>query len=160
MRNSGIWGGWKARAAFLALLVALLALTASAQTSSTTTNNKTAQTTAATPAPPTASMGQRVFIDPKTHQPFQPSPEDIKALENAGPKTKPTQSQPKAFSNPRGGVAVKLDDSFMSYEVATKDVSGKATTICVEGADKAQQAMKSGKSAAPKTTTKEALDEK
>ena len=156
MRNTGIWGGWTARAVFLALVVALLALTAAAQNSSTTTK-KAAQQPAATQAAPastsTTSMGQKVFIDPKTHQPFQPSPEDIKALENAGPKPKQALVQPKAFSNPRGGIAVKLDDSFMVSEVATKGPDGKVTTTCVEGANKAQQVVKSGKSVAPKTTT-------
>lgn len=165
MSNTPQWGGWTIRAVFLALVVAALALTSAAQSSSSTaTKKKTAAKPAATQAAPSASsttsMGQRVFIDPKTKQPFQPTQEDIQALENAGPKAKQPQVQPKQFVGRYGGVGVKLDESFMMSEVAGKNADGKLTTSCIEDEKKAAQVAKSGNLVAPKTTKKEVLDEK
>jgi hypothetical protein len=157
-------GGWAIRAVFLALVVAALALTSAAQNTSSATTKKAAQKPAATKSAPattsTTSMGQKVFIDPVTHKPFQPSAEDMKALENAGPKTKQVQTQPKQFVGQFGGVGVKLDESFMMSEVAGKSPDGKLNTTCIEGEKKAASLVKSGKLAAPQTTTKGALDEK
>lgn len=163
MTNTPKWGAWTIRAVFLALVVAALALTSAAQSTSSPTK-KAARKPAATQAAPattsTTDMGQRVFIDPKTHQPFQPTQEDIQALENAGPKTKQAVAQPKQFIGRYGGVGVKLDESFMMSEVAGKTADGKISTACIEDEKKAAEVVKSGKLAAPKTTTKGALDEK
>lgn len=164
MSNTPKWRGWTVRIAFLALVVAALALTSAAQSASSTTTKKATKKAAAPQAAPattsTTSMGQRVFIDPKTKQPFQPTQEDIQALENAGPKTKQPEAQPKQFMGQFGGVGVKLDESFMMSEVATKSADGKLTTGCTQDEQKAAKLVKSGKLAAPKTTKKEALDEK
>jgi hypothetical protein len=161
MSNTAKWGGLAIRVAFLAFVVAALALTSAAQNSSSTTKKATKKPAATQAVPATASttsMGQRVFIDPKTKQPFQPTQEDIQALENAGPK--PKQAQPKQFTGQFGGIGVKLDDSFMMSEVATKSADGKLTTGCLQGEKKAANLVKSGKPAAPKSTSKGALDEK
>jgi hypothetical protein len=164
MSNTPKWRGLAIRVAFLAFVFAALALTSAAQNSSSTTTKKATKKPAATQAVPatasTTSMGQRVFIDPKTKQPFQPTQEDIQALENAGPKTKQATTQPKPFVGQFGGIGVKLDDSFMMSEVATKSADGKLTTGCLQDEKKAANLVKSGKPAAPKSTSKGALDEK
>ena len=163
MSTTPKWSGWAIRAAFLALVIAALALTSAAQTTSSATTKKTAKKSATTTAAPAATsgtaMGQKIFIDPVTRKPIQPTQEDIQALENAGRKASAPTTQPRAFYNPRGGVAVKLDDSFMSYAVAGKDADGKLRTNCVEGIETSQTVVKAGKVVAPKTTKKEALDE-
>jgi len=160
MSDTRQWGGWMIRAVFLALVVAAMALTSAAQnTTSATTKkatHKPAATQAAPAAPSSTSMGQRVFIDPTTHKPYQPSAEEVKALENAGKKT--VQSQPKPFVGKYGGIGVKLDDSFMMSAVAGKTLDGKITTGCLKDETKAAEVVKSGK--LTKTTAKEAADEK
>jgi hypothetical protein len=162
MSNTPKWGGWAIRAAFLALVVAALTLASVAQ--STSTNKKTTKKAVATQAAPATasdtSMGQKIYIDPVTRKPIQPTQEDVQALANAGKKTSGLTTQPKAFVNPRGGIAVKLDDSFMMSAVAGKDANGKVVTGCVEDEAKAAAITKSGKLPVSTTTTKGALDEK
>ena len=165
MSNRPKWGGWAIRAAFLALVVAALALTSVAQSTSTTTK-KSAKKAAATQAAPATtnsdtSVGQKIYLDPVTRKPIQPTQEDVQALANAGKKTSGLTTQPKAFKNPHGGLAVKLDDSFMMSAVAGKDANGKVVTGCVEDEAKAAAIAKSGKQpVSTTTTTKGALDEK
>jgi len=158
MSNTPKWGGWAIRAAFLALVVAALALTSAAQSTSTKTKKSAKQATPA--ATSNTSMGQKIYLDPVTRKPIQPTQEDVQALEAAGKKTSGPVTQPKAFSNPRGGTAVKLDDSFMMSAVAGKDANGKVVTGCVEDEAKAAGIAKSGKQPVSTTTAKGALDEK
>jgi hypothetical protein len=159
MSNTPKWGGWAIRAAFLALVVAALALTSGAQSTSTTTE-KTAATQAAPATASDTSVGQKIYLDPVTRKPIQPTQEDVQALANAGKKTSGPTTQPKAFVNPRGGIAVKLDDSFMMNAVAAKDANGKITTGCIDDEAKAADVAKSGKLPVSTTTAKGALDEK
>lgn len=164
MRYISSRGARTIRAISLALLVGVLAVNLAAQKSSDASKSTAAQPVA-TQANEASnfdpSAGQKVFIDPVTHKIVQPTAEDIKALENAAPKkTTSVTTQPKAFVNPRGGIAVKLDDSFMSYAVAGKDDGGKLKTNCIESDSAAKDAVKSGKVATSKTSAKEVLDEK
>lgn len=160
MSNTPKWVGGTIRAVFLALVVVVLGLVSVAQNTTSSAPKKAASKPAAPATTSTTDMGQKVFIDPATHKPFQPTAEDYKALENAGPKTAQAQFQPRQFIGTRSGIGVKLDSSFMMSAVAGKSADGKVTTGCLEDEKKAANAVNSGKVAAPKTTTKEVPDEK
>ncbi len=138
------------RVVFLLLLALSVSMALSAQTTSTKKTQKKTATTTSTQA----DAGQRVFIDPVTHKPYQPSAEEVQALDKAGKAKPKAQAAPKQFYGKRGGVGVKLDDSFAVYSVATKTPDGKLKTECVQGKDKANKA------ATQTVTVKEALDEK
>ncbi len=149
-----------ARFVFLLLLAMSVSIAMSAQTATTqkgTSKKTTVTAKKAAPAQATeAQPGQRAFIDPVTKQAYQPSVDELKAL-NPTKKTLKAAPAPKLrdFGNGVRGVAVPEDS--MSYAVATKSPDGKVNFGCVDSKKKADQVVKSG---TPVQNHKEALDEK
>ena len=122
----------------LVAAVVSLSLIATAQTpqkKTTTAAAKAASTTA----------GQKIFIDAKTRKIVQPTQRDIDALNRAS-KAKTNVKAAASVApvesmrviNPYGVEGVLLDESTMSYAVATKGADGKVSLGCVEGKDKAE----------------------
>lgn len=147
----------------LLMLALSVTLAMSAQTTSTKkTTHKKSTTTAvhkktaqvqATQADP----GQRAFIDPATHKPYQPGQEELQALNATGKKQVKTTAKLKIKRLPNGVTGIMLPEENMAYSVATKSPKGKVSLACVDGKNKAEKLVKSGPVA---QTSKEALDEK
>lgn len=105
---------------------------------------------AAEPAP-----GLRVVKDPVTGELRAPSTEEAAALESAGrargaarvaPRGLVTgRINPQAIRHADGTVEQELDESSLSYSVATRGPSGRVNTYCVTGPDAAAAIMKGPK---------------
>ena len=133
----------------ICLMVGVLSLMALAQQKSTSAPS-------IKPTSQFVSSGQKVFVDPQTKQIVQPTQEQIRALDQAA-ISKGTAffmpAQPTRVISVYGVEGVMLDESTLSYAVATKTADGKVSFRCIEGKDKV--------SAMPQTTSsKEKLDEK
>jgi hypothetical protein len=109
-------------------------------------------------ASPSQSNGVMVFIDPETHQIRPGTPEEIRALGAPAASTLKTAApapggtaevaEPKITIRPDGSTSVRLDESSMSYSVATKKPDGSLTYQCVTGSEQAKAAVSDKKSAA------------
>ncbi len=87
------------------------------------------------PAPP-APNGVTVFVDPVTRQIRQPSASEIGELSSASQAARAATApaaQPQIIQGPGGAVGILLDDSAMSFMVATKKPDGKLAMECVTG---------------------------
>ena len=134
----------------LVAAVVSLSLIATAQTPQKKT------TTAAAKAAPTAA-GQKIFVDAKTRKIVQPTQSDIEALDraskvktNAKAAASVAPAESMTVISPYGVEGVLLNESTMSYAVASKGSDGKVSLGCVEGKDKAEVTV----------NDKEALDDK
>jgi hypothetical protein len=105
-----------------------------------------------------APRGVLVFIDPETHQIRQPSPEEIQNLtketynSNTRSATAQASSAPQVSHGPGNAVGVQLDETSMSYMVATKKPDGKVALDCLTGNKAAAAkvgAAKESRAAAP-----------
>lgn len=97
----------------------------------------------ATPAP-ASSGGVMVFIDPVTHQIRQPDASEIGALTQGNVVTNSlstTTAAPVKIYGPGAGFGIKLDDSTMSYSLATVGADGKLNMDCVTGDKAATDAL-------------------
>lgn len=151
------------RLVFAMLMALSVTVVMSAQTTSAKHTTKKKSTTATAKASDgaaasTSTPGQRVFIDPVTHKPYQPSPEEIKALESSGKKgmTKSAKAQ-RSIQHPSGAVGMTVPEESMSYAVATKGPDGKVSFACVDEKAKAEKMVKSG---AVATSAKEVRNDK
>jgi hypothetical protein len=72
--------------------------------------------------------GQQVHLDPVTGQLRQPTPEEAAALAAALDRQFGKKAEGVTFSNlPGGGVAARLDDSFMEAMTVTRGADGSLT---------------------------------
>lgn len=131
----------------------------SAQTKSKAPAKKKTTTAAATKAAPTTDAGQKVYVDPVTHQIVQPDQSDIDALNAAGaPKTKSFRlaaapvAAPQEFVTDNGLIGIAVPEDAVVYAVATKAPDGKVKMGCVDGKKKADAVVNS------KTPQTEVLD--
>ena len=86
------------------------------------------------------SGGLRVFIDPKTGEIREPTPEEEQALtpQAAPPRRGPLGLVPEAaplqeISGPGGAVGVVLDESFMVNTIVRKNPDGSLSFECITG---------------------------
>jgi hypothetical protein len=105
--------------------------------------------------------GLRVFIDPKTKEIREPTLEEQRAMV---PQQAPLRAAPRTtalpqVSGPGGAVGVKLDQSFMVNEVATKNPDGSLSMECITGDENAAKAVTQG-TAASQAVRKEDRHEK
>jgi hypothetical protein len=90
----------------------------------------------------------RAFKDHESGNFREQTPEEMNeggapsAARSAGPSADPSGI---AIATSKGGVAMMLDESFMSNAVVTKDASGKLQMDCVVGTGAAKQALVNGK---------------
>ena len=97
----------------------------------------------APPPAPAKTSGLTVFVDPVTRQIRQPTASEIGALVSpaassvkaAAPSAPSTA--PRIIRGPGGAVGIQLDDSAMSFMVATRKADGKLAVECVTGVDEA-----------------------
>ncbi len=104
---------------------------------------------------PSAS-GVVVVIDPKTHEIVPASPEEIGALDKRTPATKRANLQNDGATAARSGtgeirhhtgaMGMKLDESYMTSMVVSRDANGKLSYECLEGSkDGKAKAISTGK---------------
>ena len=111
--------------------------------------------------------GVVVVIDPKTHEIVPASPEEIGALDKRAPARNRANLQNESAAAARSGtseirhhtgaVGMKLDESYMTSMVVSRDANGKMSYECVEGSkdgkakaiSAGQTGMKSQKNGAP-----------
>ena len=89
---------------------------------------------ATAPAPVNAG-GSVVFVDPVTRKIRRPGPSEIGAQTSqsrAAVVARPA-TPPVLIHGPGGAVGIQLDDSDMSYMVATRKADGKIALECVTG---------------------------
>jgi hypothetical protein len=81
-----------------------------------------------------AQSGFRAYKDPITGELRDQTPEEMM---DAGTRSKSarTRAAKSGFASPRGGVGVRLDESFMSNAVVVKDAEGKNHMQCVTSED-------------------------
>ena len=113
------------------------------------------------------SSGVVVVIDPKTHEIVPASPEEIGALDKRAPSRNRANLQNESAAAARSGtsevrhhtgaVGMKLDESYMTSMVVSRDANGKMSYECVEGSkdgkakalSAGQTGMKAQKNGAP-----------
>ncbi|MFZ6647058.1 post-PEP-CTERM-1 domain-containing protein [Undibacterium sp. TJN25] len=113
---------------------------------------------AATTAVQAQDSGMRVFKDPVTGQLRAPTAEESaaldaqdKAVQASKSGRQATQARAKravAVVRPDGSKTMALDESFMTYSVATRNADGTLGMECVTGEEAAEKLM----SAAPSAT--------
>jgi hypothetical protein len=122
-------------------LSVLAACAAFAQTEAKPEEVSSPATPAAAPAPVKAS-GSVVFVDPVTRKIRKPSASEIGAQRSksqAAAATRPA-TPPVVIHGPGAAVGILLDDSDMSFMVATRKADGKIALDCVTG-DAAEHAV-------------------
>jgi hypothetical protein len=110
---------------------------------------------AATPAPAAAcsmatasgaapgSAGLRVAIDPETGMPVPPSPEQLRAFEEASAGRLDHSAEGlEVVTLPDGTKMVRLQGRFMEYAVALRDSAGRPRVRCVHGAEAAESLLR------------------
>jgi hypothetical protein len=114
---------------------------------------------ATAPAPVKAS-GSVVFVDPATRKIRKPGPSEIGAQRSQSQSQAAVAARPAAppvaIQGPGGAEGILLDDSHMSFMVATRKADGKIALECVTGgaatdhaaADRAAQSSQPAKAAA------------
>ena len=102
--------------------------------------------------------GQRVYVDPQTRQISAPTDSQVQALNQAISKGSASfrPAQPTRIVSIYGMEGMLLDESTMSFSVASKDASGKVSFQCVDGKEKAEKALQQPVS----TSIQEKLDDK
>lgn len=98
--------------------------------------------TPAVESPLTASAGMRAFKDKETgrlRNPTAQEMEELAAEESAAPTAAPAAITVRTLTN--GMKVATLDESFLTYSVATKSASGRVTTDCVENSHQADAAI-------------------
>jgi len=95
---------------------------------------------------PTAQLvtpGQKVYVDPQTRQIAAPTDSQVQALNQAISKGNASfrPAQPTRIVSIYGIEGMLLDESTMSFSVASKDANGKVSFQCVESKEKAEKAM-------------------
>jgi len=128
--------GWGiTRLSAVALLGACGAL---AQTAAKPADAKRQGAPATAPAPAKAS-GIMVFVDPTTRQIRQPDASEIGTLGSASQSSTAAvpPTAPRTIQGTGGAVGLLLDDSAMSFMVATRKSDGKLDVECVTGAGEA-----------------------
>lgn len=141
----------KLRFTLLALSLLALSIGAFAQPASSKAQTKPATKT----AQPQAS---RIFLDPVTGEPREPTAEEIRALQGEA-KTQSAQAAKKRLSastpapremvNADGAVGVDATDEQASFSVAHVHADGTVSHSCVDGAHSAKQAVKKGPARRP-----------
>jgi len=127
------------------------ACTALAQTEATP--QQTTPPAASTLAPgPVKASGSLVFVDPATRKIRRPATSEIGAQASqsrAAVMARPA-APPVLIKGPGGAVGILLDESDMSFMVATRKPDGKIALECVTGAakDPAAQSPQPAKAAA------------
>ncbi len=89
---------------------------------------------------PAAGSGLTVFVDPVTRQIRQPTASEIGAVgaaSQAAARVGATPASPQIIQGPGAAIGLLLDDSAMSFMVATKKPDGKLAVECVVGAGEA-----------------------
>jgi hypothetical protein len=101
-----------------------------------------------------ASGGLRVFIDPKTGEIREPTPEEEQALtpRTAPRRRTPLRLAPEAaplteIAGPGGAVGVVLNESFMMNSIVRKNLDGTLSFECITGDKNAIRAVTEGKQA-------------
>lgn len=85
-----------------------------------------------------------VFIDPATRKIRKPSPSEVgshAAREKAAAAARPPTGR-RVIQGPGGAVGMLMDDSDMTFMVATRRADGKIAVDCVTGRDAASRAAK------------------
>lgn len=90
-------------------------------------------------APTAGSAGMRAQKDKDTGELRAPTAAEVAELDARAKSAPAPQINVRAAAT--GGLVAKLDDSFLSYEVAHKDASGKLVKQCVTGESAADHAM-------------------
>jgi hypothetical protein len=86
------------------------------------------------PVKPTTKPGFRAYKDPVTGSLVEQPDNDInEPLASASLTKSAPGTSSKIVGTSKGGVAIMLDDTFMSNAVVTKDASGKLDLDCVTG---------------------------
>lgn len=94
-----------------------------------------------------SQAGLRAYIDPDTGALRQPTAEEMQAAGAETPAAQPLRKRAAAqrsFTMQGGGVAVELDESNMENIVVVRQADGSFKEICVTGAHKAAEVMKTG----------------
>lgn len=116
---------------------------------------------AAAPLAHAQESGMRVFKDPVTGKLRAPTAEENEILDNQtkaaeASKTGRQSTQAKAkrrleVQRPDGTVMLELDDSQMTYSVATRNADGSISMQCVTGDENANKAVNAAPSASGAT---------
>jgi hypothetical protein len=110
---------------------------------------------ATAPAAVNAS-GSIVFVDPVTRKVRKPSASEIGAQRSQSQAARAARpaTAPVLIHGPGAAVGILLDDSDMSFTVATRKADGKIAVDCVTGPDAADRAAKSPQPAKAAAETK------
>jgi hypothetical protein len=112
---------------------------------------------ATAPAPVKAS-GSVVFVDPVTRKIRKPGPSEIGAQRSQSQSQAAVVARPATppvlIHGPGGAEGVLLDDSHLSYMVATRKADGKIALECVTGPAAAERAAQSSQPAKAAAETK------
>lgn len=148
----------KLRLTLLALSLLALSIGAFAQPAASKPQDKAKAATKA--AVPQAS---RIFIDPVTGESREPTPEEVRALQESQSKTQSAQSAkarkaaavtaPREMVNADGAVGVDATEEQASFSVAHLHADGTVSHSCVDGAHTAKQAVKKGTARRPAATS-------
>lgn len=98
----------------------------------------------AAPTKSTTKTGVRAYKDHETGKFREQTPEEM--VEEAAASAAMPSPSAAVVSTSKGGVAVMLDESFMSNAVVTKDTSGKLQMECVTGSGATAKALVNDKS--------------
>lgn len=111
---------------------------------------------AAAPVLHAEESGMRVFKDPVTGKLRAPTAEEEEALNKqvqadeaskAGRQTRQARAKRMMeIQRPDGSVKLELDDSYMTYSVATRNADGSISMECVTGDEEADKAVKAASS--------------
>ncbi len=113
--------------------------------------SRPASAAAAKPGAP-AAQASRIFIDPVTGEQREPTPEEIRALQQSGAKTPLARAAaarsraravaPREMVNADGAVGVDASDEQASFVVATQLADGTVQQHCVQGPAAAKAATR------------------
>jgi len=104
------------------------------------TPQETARPAAAATAPaPGRGSGSLVFVDPATRKIRKPAPSEIGAQrsQSRAPVVARPAAAPVLIHGPGVATGILLDESDMSYMIATRKADGKVAVECVTGRDTA-----------------------
>ena len=93
--------------------------------------------------PKTQGKGLFIAIDPITHRPIAPTPDQIRAWNDQQARdalrapTRPLQTE----RLPNGGEIIHLNGAFRSYSIARRDAQGRIVTDCVPDAATARELL-------------------
>jgi hypothetical protein len=106
----------------------------------------------------TSPRGVRVFVDPETHKIRQPTQEEVRSLSEqstgAAGAAKANVTGPQVLRGPEDAIGLELDESSMSYTVATKGSDGKVAVDCVTAKNAAAARVEGRKEASSVSVAK------